>query len=141
MKPKSCPSCLTEIPPLEYYANHKKCAKCEEARLSKNEENFKKANPTYGQSWAENNREKTRAYYTRWRLNKKGELRMKQEFPPVVELRVLPKQKNPRIPKKELKVGVGSVYVPRKDHKREKFRAGIRELVRRWEEKNKEKMV
>lgn len=141
MKLKLCASCHTEVPPLEYYANHKKCAKCEEARLAKNDENFKRENPTYGQTWAENNREKTRAYYMRWRLNKKGELRMKQEFPPVVELRVLPKQKNPRIPKKELKVGVGSVYVKRKDRKREEFKASIRESVRIWEEKKKEEMI
>ena len=134
MKLKICVSCLSEIPPIEYYANHKKCANCEELRTSRNEENFKRENPTYGQSWAENNREKTRAYYMRWRLNKKGELRMKQEFPPVVELLVLSKQKSPRIPKKEKKVGVGSVYVPRADHKREAFRASVRESVRKWEE-------
>ena len=141
MKLKSCASCHSEIPPLEYYANHKKCAKCEEARMAKNEENFKKANPAYGQSWAENNREKTRAYYMRWRLNKKGELRMKQEFPPPPpEPRILPKQKPARKPRKELKVGIGSTWVKRTDHKREEFRAGIREAVRVWEEKNNEKV-
>ena len=147
MKPKICIVCKLEVPPLEYYGNksaHEKCRTEKEAayRAENYPELFKRQ-----ADWRAANRDKANATQRTWYAARKIKKVAEAEaarFAAIEEFRVKfkpPKQKNPRIPKKEKLMGVGSVWVKRTDHKREEFRARIREQVMIWEEKKKEKMV